>query len=273
MNRLFNLYRLLNTLSIDVALGAVAGAGFLAYTLDVKPAWQDLVCLGLTVWLIYTTDHLMDAKKIKKPAATHRHRFHQVHYNVLLGITVVIGGSIFLLLFMLKQATLAGGAVLALLVFLYFLGQPQLGFLKELVAAILYTGGVALPVLSLLEKTLSLFHVFIIMVLATTALANLVLFSWFDYERDQRDNHPSLTRRLGADGTKRFLYFLFLFQVALAAYGLALFLDRAHFMGILLLMNGGLLFIFIKWRWFAVGEKYRMAGDAIFLFPTLYLLF
>ncbi len=273
MNRLLNLYRLLNTLSIDVAVGAVVGSGYLAYMLDVKPAVPDLVCLGLSVWLIYTADHLIDAKKIKIPAATHRHRFHQLHYNVLLRIASTIALTIFLLLFMLEQTTLVGGALLALLVILYFVGQPQLGFLKELFAAILYTGGVALPVLSLSAGALSLFHVFVVIALATTALVNLVLFSWFDYERDQKDNHPSLARRFGVDGTTYFLYFLFLFQCGLTAYGLTLFSDQAPVMAILLLMNAVLLFIFMKWRWFASEEKYRLAGDAVFLFPAIYLLF
>lgn len=273
MNRLFNLCRLLNALSIDVATGAVVGSLYLAYVLHVKPAVEDLICLGLTVWLIYTADHLLDAKKIKRPAATYRHRVHQLYYNVLLGAASAVVVILFLLLFMLKQSTLIGGAGLALLVILYFAAQQRLGLLKELVAAVLYAGGVALPVLTLSGSALSLVQIFVMIAWATTALVNLVLFSWFDYEHDGQDNHPSLARRLGVAGTKNILYFLFLFQFGLAGYSMAFFSNSTPFMGTLLMMNGALLMIFIKWRWFAGEDKYRLAGDAVFLFPVFYLLF
>ena len=273
MGRLLALYRLFNILSIDVALGAVACSAYLVCMVEVQLPWPALICLGLTVWLIYTADHLVDARKVKAPAATLRHRFHQLHYHALLGASVLIAVTLFLLLFTLQHAVLAGGAALALLVLCYFVGQPQLGRFKELFAAILYTGGVALPALALWWNALSLFHVLVLMVLAITALLNLVLFAWFDVEQDQRDNHPSLARHLGKTGTKYLLYCLFLVQLGLTVGGITMFSDKASFLTILLLMNGGLLFIFMHCRWFATDERYRLAGDAVFLFPILHLLF
>jgi len=64
-------------------------ASFFARLLDVAILPQGLISLGLTVWIIYTADHLLDAKKFKnKMRLTERHRFHQRHFKV---ITASIG--------------------------------------------------------------------------------------------------------------------------------------------------------------------------------------
>ena len=76
---LVRLYRILNTLSLDVSIGAVISAMFFAEVLQVKILPYGLATLALTVWIIYTIDHLRDARAIGTKASTARHLFHQ-HY-------------------------------------------------------------------------------------------------------------------------------------------------------------------------------------------------
>src|SRR6478609_2759298 len=86
MKHLIKFYRLINILSIDVALGSVCCAAWFAEIFEaaLKPyAWMSL---GLTVWIIYTADHLLDARKINEPASTKRHRYHQKNFTLLLCI-------------------------------------------------------------------------------------------------------------------------------------------------------------------------------------------
>lgn len=62
---------------------------FFAKLLAVRILPYGLVALGLTVWIIYTADHLRDAKLIVHKASSHRHRFHQQNFKVLLIILCV----------------------------------------------------------------------------------------------------------------------------------------------------------------------------------------
>ena len=58
-------YQYINILSLDIAAGAVISAVFFAQIFNVQIKPYGLLALGLTVWIIYTVDHLRDAKKIK----------------------------------------------------------------------------------------------------------------------------------------------------------------------------------------------------------------
>ena|SRR5688572_29933788 len=89
----FQFYQYVNILSLDVAAGAVISALFFAQIFNVQIKPYGLLALGLTVWIIYTADHLRDAKKIKHRASTQRHRFHQQYFCSL---TVFVGSAILL---------------------------------------------------------------------------------------------------------------------------------------------------------------------------------
>ena len=89
MNKIISVYRLLNILSIDVAAGAVICALFFARLFEVQIKPYGLISLGLTVWIIYTADHLLDGIKTHHRAATKRHQFHQYHFKVLCVVMIV----------------------------------------------------------------------------------------------------------------------------------------------------------------------------------------
>src|SRR5690554_6802588 len=87
--RLRIFYDNLQILSIDIVLGACAGMLFFDRLIGADLRMLLYVLLGLAVWCIYTFDHLLDAKQIKKTASTPRHAFHQKHFRtlaILLGI-------------------------------------------------------------------------------------------------------------------------------------------------------------------------------------------
>ena len=67
-------YRLINILSIDVVAGAVCSALFFARLLQVSLLPYGIISLALTVWIIYTADHLLDAKRVEGVATTRRCR-------------------------------------------------------------------------------------------------------------------------------------------------------------------------------------------------------
>lgn len=272
MQRIVQFYRLLNILSLDVAIGAMISASFLAHLLKVELLLRGLLCLGLTVWLIYTADHLLDARKTKASASTERHRFHQRHFKIIFLCALLVLGVVIAMLFFLRPSVLFWGSGLALLVVFYFFVQIKLGFLKELFGAVLYSCGVLLPAVALSNSGIPEYSEIPIAIFVFTALINLILFSWFDQEHDRNDNHPSLVSSLGDSTTRIFLYFLFLLQFTLSTYCVLLYPALLPVIAVLILMNVVLILIFFKAEWFAKHDRYRLAGDAIFLLPIIYVL-
>lgn len=264
------MYRWLNILSIDVAGGAVVGALFFARIFNVMVLPQGLLVLGLTVWIIYTADHLIDARKIKQQASTERHRFHQKYFNVLAVVVMVTAAVVLVQLFFIRKTVFVEGLGLALAIVIYFLFQRFLKFFKELIGAVLYLGGVLLIPITINNDGLTWPQLILIAQFAMTALINLLLFSWFDKHRDEQDKHTSFATMLGDNATRRSLLFLFFVQAVLA--GIQFTLANYKPTVILVLMNFVLFLILINRSFFEKNDRYRLLGDAVFWLPVIYIL-
>jgi hypothetical protein len=254
---------------MDVAAGAVTGALFFAKIFDVVILLSGMVSLGLTVWIIYTIDHLIDARRITQMASTERHRFHQLNFNVLfvlLMIATVIDGS---QLLFIRRTVFLEGLGLAIVIVVYFLLQRYLKFLKELIGALLYAGGVLLIPFSVKTSALSTTQSLLIGQFVITALINLLLFSWFDKSQDEQDSHSSFATIMGGDATKNFLRALFILQSVLAFVQLTS--SEFKSTGIIVLMNALLLVIFLNRKYFETDDRYRLLGDAVFFVPLIYV--
>jgi len=271
MRRAIQVYRLFNLLSLDVVAGAIVCALFFGRIFSGSVTPYGWIGLGLTVWIIYTTDHLRDANRIDQEASTGRHRFHQLHFATLLS---VVGVAIILdavSLFFIRKQVLESGVILALAVAVYLITQRSLKFLKEIFIAILYTCGVLLPSVSVTKVVLSPTHYILIFQFAILALINLFIFSWFDREVDKQDNQYSFVTIVGERITRRSIWFLLLMEALLTliqwVYGeLKIPSLCLGMMGLMLLL------IFVFRASMAKDDYYRFFGDGVFLFPGIYLL-
>jgi len=270
MNNLLQAYRILNILSIDVALGAVIGAMFFARIFSVSVLPPGLISLGLTVWIIYTADHLLDARKLVHTASSERHRFHQKYFKLLLA-ALVIGMFIDAAqLFFIRRIVFIEGLALAGIIFIYFLIQRSLKFMKEITGAILYSGGVLLIPWSVKTSEATNVQLILIVQFVLTALINLLLFSWFDKKQDEMDRHSSFATVMGDQVTRISLLVLFFAQACLSCELLLFAQEKAAL--VLALMNTMLLLIFVRKTYFQLNDRYRLLGDAVFLLPMIYIL-
>jgi 4-hydroxybenzoate polyprenyltransferase len=272
MSTTFRAYKILNLLSIDVAAGAVSAALFFAAILSVHVRAYGFICLGLTVWVVYTADHLYDAWVLKTSASTPRHLFHQQHFRLLTFFVLVAAMLDLMLAFLIKDRVFHFGMILGGIVFVYFLVQSRLKFAKEITGAVLYSAGILLPSVAVTEKHVSLFVIVLIAQFFLTALINLILFSWFDYRRDLQDGRSSLITLMGDSTGKILLWILFLTQAAFTAYLWIRMIDPVATL-VLAAMNLVLWVIFMNGNYFSIRDRYRLAGDAVFFLPTLYFLF
>lgn len=271
MTGISDLYRILNLLSIDVSAGAVVCAGFFSSVFGIPLKPYAYIALGVTVWIIYTADHLLDAKRLSASASTKRHQFHQKHFTVLLVLTTIAACVDTILVLIIRKPLLEAGLILSLFVGLYLLIQRYLAFLKEFAGALLYTAGVSLPVISLEPFALNFNYVLLLIQFMITAWLNLLLFSLFDRHLDLEDKHISFATIWGESKTKRIIILLFAGGVLLGIFQL-----MRQFVWppvILMVMQLMLLIIFTRRAYFEKNDRFRLWGDAIFLLPAIYFFF
>ncbi len=139
-----------NLLSLDAPVIAVLWQHFLSDTLSpVHPAVT--IVLGLSVWLVYTADRLVDTWSPGATITSARHRFALAHRSLLAGIAIpVLGLDLTLALLYLPLLHFLAGVLLAVAVaarFYAVLRPPRRPWPKELWTAIIFATGVWAPVL------------------------------------------------------------------------------------------------------------------------------
>lgn len=265
-------WRYINILSLDIAVGAMTGCAFFAHLFDVVLLSHGLISLGLIVWIIYTVDHLVDANRSESEPSTERHRFHK-RWRIPLKAGVVLASILVgIEAFYVRKPVLFAGLGLGIVVIVYLFFQARLKMFKELTGALLYTAGVLTAPLSLLTRPLIEAEWSLIALFTLTAFANLLLYSWFDQSNDEQDGHVSMATVLGQKATGRIIIMTFLVAATLGI--LTIFRDPTFaYPAFVLLSMNALLFIPFQFRsYFSQKDRYRIVGDLAFLVPALYLL-
>lgn len=272
MRKVINYYRLVNILSIDVALGAVICALFFSKIFNVEIRLSGIFCLGLSVWIIYTADHLLDAFGVQHEASTARHRFHQQNKRPLIVILLCVLVINATQLFFIRESVLLSGVILLAIITVYFILQKHLKFIKEFLGALLYTGGVLLVPLSLKFEYISLPHAILIIQFFITALLNLLLFAWFDYEKDFADRRESSATIFGSTVVKKIITLLFFINGILSLFLLLSYSIPVLATAILVVMNLILMALSVNKVYFSINDRYRIVGDGIFIIPLFYFI-
>ncbi len=264
-------------LNLDVVLGAVLSA-WVAWKLPdghQRPLPTALLLLGLTVWLIYTLDRLLDVRKPDQPA-TPRHAFHAKNQRILWRF---VAGSVALalvLVYTLPPGIVLFGLKLLVLVAIYLLvvsrlpQQSHWQYLKEPVTALAYTAGIWGPVFvahppgNWVDYTLCLMF-------SGAVVQNLLLFSLFEARLLAKTNN--LSTWWGPDFSGDVLMVVFLL-VSVGGIFTTLAADFAYQrrMGLIIWGMSGLLWAMtFRKGYFARHERYRWLGDGVFLLMGLLL--
>lgn len=177
-------------LSLDVCIGAM-GSGAVAqaiYRSRMKAAWWWI--LPLSVWVIYTADHLFDAWKLRGNAVNARHKFHHDHFTLLACLAAIAALVSFLgALYYLRDLVVLGGLLVGAFALLHivlaFWGRVRIG--KELSVAVIYTFGVWYAPVANRSTELNVFSVAAVVVFAVAALQNLFMNSIIEYDLDHAE--------------------------------------------------------------------------------------
>ena len=232
-----------------------------------------VISLGLTVWIIYTLDHLMDARNTAHKASTLRHRFHQKYFKEIASILILalIGAGVSL--FFLPVLTLRLGVLLTVVVVIYFVLLQMFRrhnlYLKEISIGLIYTLGLFLGPVSLIQEMNWMVLAVLFIQFFALSTANLMIFAYFEMEIDEKDGHGSLARLLGKKRVRSFCLLLVLLVLTVTASPLSLSLGQFRwFIFGMALILGSLIY---RPSFFRKNEAYRVLGDGIFLLPLFIL--
>ncbi|HLW20406.1 MAG TPA: UbiA family prenyltransferase [Cyclobacteriaceae bacterium] len=276
--RLKILYSYLQILSIDIVIGACAGMLFFDRLIGADLRLLLYLLLALAVWCIYTFDHLLDARQIKKAASTPRHAFHQKHFKRL-AILLAISGSLgmgmafyFLKIKFIVITGLALGSLILLSFTLLKIFPRKWVFLKEISIATLYVGGIMLA---------PYFHNDLVQIPLEFWLLGFayVLVAWFntlylgisDRESDKADGLYSFALAVGKGRSIKFLYGLMAIKL-LYIFSLYLFLHSSSYFHISIVMIMAVIHCIVFLEGKTDKDNVRRRLDACFMLPFLLLL-
>jgi hypothetical protein len=279
MKGLTHILKTLRHLSLDVVLGALASGSMVVWMLRQEMPWIWWLALPMAVWVIYTTDHLLDAYRLKDQAHTERHLFHHRYFRLLLFIWLALLLSCLSwvpLLAPLPMVYLGLGmglfAAAHLGLVLWIGSRVSWLFHKELGVALVYAAGVWGGPLVMMPgpwpgPLLIAFLQFFLL-----ALINLLFFSYYEKQTDQRDGHTSIVLAIGAQNARKVIAVLGGLFVGLGAQlltreGLGYRFWVAE--GVMAVMLLGLLGIAFLPSIFRKNERYRIWGDGLFMLPAV----
>ncbi|WP_026953079.1 hypothetical protein [Algoriphagus mannitolivorans] len=271
------LWHYVSLLSLDVALGAMAGLLFFSQLLRVDIGWQIFLLLGLAVWSIYTGDHLWDANQAKV-LVSHRHSFHAKNKKTLSGIlllVVLLGMTLaFRILGLGKEfylSVILGGVILLTMILLRKAGRAS-GYLKEFSTSVFYVLGIAwIPMLRANPEDLILKPLLFFLFFIALAFLNLLMLAELDRKDDRAQGFASVAAMMDPGklilGIRR-LNFLLIF-LGLAGF---ILLNSFYRPFTCVLMLIALIHFLSFFRTNLSAEAKRKRMEASFLLPWLLLV-
>ena len=275
------IYRHFHALSFDIVLGALASSSLAARMFNANPGWAWWVTLGLTVWLLYMGDHVVDAWKHRKTSKRELHRYIFGNRKTVLWAMGVIGIVDMLLIFnfldnvLLKYALILAGVVLLFYAMRHLFRKNRVFFIPgEVFVLLLYMAGTWLGPFVSRGGELQTPDALITIMFAGVLLMNLGVISLYDTKLDSRLGIASLAHTLGRKSTKNLLlttgmviYLLMILQFLI--FGLN---SYSQFALILSGMATILLLVLFLPSFFRKNDYYRWTADAVLYMGFLSLL-
>lgn len=271
-----NLLRYISWLSLDVVMGAMAGMYFFAKLLHAPLQWPAYGLLALAVWVIYTTDHLLDIRGKERLDSSRRHFHAQNRLFLLIGVVLatILGGVGAFWWFgwgkELQLTLILAALILGSRLLIRKLGP---GWMKELSIAVFYVVGILwLPVIRAEAIDITWMAMGFVPIYILLAFLNLLMLSFLDQREDEAAGYFSAAQTLTPQAliqVIRKLNFILIF-VALGAFIVMPSFFRA-FACVVLLMALIHYVSFFNARLAAETKRIRMEWS--FMLPVLLFAF
>jgi hypothetical protein len=273
---LIRFIKILHLLSFDVVLGAVV-CNVMFWKLQTKPPEYSFLVtfiLGLSVWIIYVLDRILDNQK-SALIFTERHLFHQTHQRILwfsvITFTVICAGLLFFVPFNIIKFGIIISSITGcyLLIINKISSKNSLQYFKEPVTAFVYTAAVwGTATLHQFDFT----TIFLGLIFMLIAFQNLLLFSYFELKNFPKTNN--LAQFLGKKSSKYIIFGIFFSIVIVSGFSFVI-LESAYQYKVLsveILMSFSLVLIIYFQDVTLRNDRFRWMSDGIFLLPILIIL-
>jgi hypothetical protein len=272
------IYRIIRVLSLDILAGVYCGYTFARLILesDCPPVTPAILCLS--VWLIYTMDHLLDARSLKENAHKQAYRWHWENRKIIWPVWLSAGlATIGLSLVFLPARILIFGAITVSLVIMYTLvhqgmiGSCKRYLFKEGWISILYTAGVWGVPLLYHGAVPGIPVILAIIIYLLLVLINVLIYSYHDYHRDCQESQQTLATVAGRKTASHVLRLLILSVFTLILVGFFISDDTpSGYIYIILICMAAILGLILAFpRVFSQHERYGILADGVFLLPGL----
>lgn len=275
------IYRYFHYLGLDIVLGALASSCFAARLFESSPGVIWWITLALTVWLLYTGDHMLDAWKQRKKLQREMHYFLLKHRRWViysLGVVALVDFMLVINLLdkeLLKYALILAGGVLLFYAMRHIFRKNRFLFLPgEIFVLLLYLGGTWLGPVASAEGGFETSQGLVALIFTGVLLMNLGVISLYDIQLDSRMGISSLANVLGKKSTKNLLMGTAIGIFLLSALQFLVFeADRyTQFALILCGMATILLLVLYLPSRFRKNDFYRWTADAVLYMGFLSLL-
>ncbi len=276
-----NFFQKLSILSIDVVLGAILSGAFVIKILNVHLGFAWWIILPLSVWIIYTIDHLLDGYRLRNKSHTLRHFFHyKFSKQITVAIVIFSFINLLLIIFFLERRIIVFGVLMSVFTGIYFAGvyftgkKKSLVLQKEIFVALVYTFGIWGGPVALLGYKLSWQQILILVVFFLIACADLLVFSIYEEKNDRLDQHNTFVINFGRKITNRlvnilaalvFIICVYQFETATEIQTMIAFLILAVMMCVILVL------LYFQ-DFFRNRLLYRYMGELVFWLPALILV-
>jgi len=259
-----------SALSLDAVLVAWLWQRFFAKSFSYSLYWQQQVILGLTVWLIYVLDRIIDSYKLdlNKPHSF-RHAFYlknRLMFIVLAALALVV--DLYFICTALSYREIVFGIALFGFVLIYGLVGAWGGWArayKELSIGVLFSFGVNLIMIS---QGIKLELILGIAIFAALATLNCLLISIWEADYDQAQGYQSAkNHKLNLDKyVSASLITLSLFSTLLYAIGFESFY-------LAILLSASTMYFLAKYNAYFSTEALRLLVDVALLSPLIMFAF
>jgi hypothetical protein len=273
-------FQFVNTYSIWVALGSYASHMFFCKLYGTS--YNSIIAVGLAlgVWFIYTLDHLLDGLVLRGNATTIRHKKHFDHRFYITRLLIFVALALIILSFRVPSQFYPFIGLLLFLTIVHFginylvpKRVKKLLFLKEVFIALVVSLGIASSSLVGEVKINSHWSNLLFCIFLFINLANIMLFSYFDKEADQRSKTLSIAGIYSDLTLKGIIYLCLFLSLVFSTYecvnGELGFLGFAIFLS----MQITLLIIALFSSYFQQNDRYRFFGDLIYVYPLAVMPF
>ena len=260
-------------LNIDIPAGVLCSALFASKLFNVYPPFIYFFVLFSAVWIIYSTDHVIDGFRSRNKAFQSHYGYHYKNRSVFIPLIIILALICGVLsLTFLEPGLIIFGSGMMFVVAIYlvlnaFPKASSLLWMKELLIAAIYTLGVFGGII-VLKGYITVFQCLIIINFLLIVYSNVLLFALFETKKDENLGFNNFALSFGIKMTRSILFIVLTLSLLLSALT-GLYFQQWHFIGILQLMTLSVIVIFYKQAYFRNSNTYGIVTDAIFFLPLL----